>query len=144
MVDVYSKFCKYRIHGSYVYCLKKNYICISGVLVFIASFTFHLIFHKNNLRQETSPIWQRGNAPIADHVQSCTSEFSLSKSGAIFENIFIPKWYMIWIDMVSMYLQSLLYFYGICRQKGHISHIHYIYGIHSWKATVKRPCICHR
>ena len=45
----------------------------------------HLIFHKNNLRQETSPIWQKGNAPIADHVQSCTSEFSLSKSGAMLD-----------------------------------------------------------
>lgn len=39
----------------------------------------------------------------------------------------------------QMYLPSLLYFYGICRQKGHI---HYIYGIHNWKATVKRPCFC--
>lgn len=51
-------------------------------------------FTKKNLRQETSPIWQRGNAPIADHVQSCTSEFSLSKSGAMLEKI-IPKWYMV-------------------------------------------------
>lgn len=88
---VYSKLTKCRMHGSYVYYTVKitNIHISQEFLSWLPPSHCHRMFHQQkSLRQETSPIWQRGNAPIADHVQSCTSDWYVGKK------VIIPKCFL--------------------------------------------------